>query len=278
MEPSTFAPMQPRLFKITKFQQELGDTFTMTIKPTDNQPAGFAPGQFNMLYAFGVGEAPISVSGDPSEQGVLVHTTRAVGKVTEALCSLRVGDTVGVRGPFGSVWPVEAMRGHDILFVSGGLGLAPLRPAIYHVLNNRSFYGNVGILYGSRRPEDILFKDELSLWRARFDLETQITVDRGSANWGGKIGVVTKLLGVDSFDYPRCVAFVCGPEIMMLNSMQTLLQRGVTANHIYFSMERSMKCGIKRCGRCQWGSAFVCKEGPVFRYDKVATDLKIWEL
>ncbi len=272
-------PMRPRPFRIIEVKRELSDTFTMVLEPEDGGEAVFAPGQFNMLYVFGVGEVPISVSGDPAEGGVIVHTTRAVGKVTLALSALTVGDRVGVRGPFGTTWPVDVAQGKDLVFVAGGVGLAPLRPAIYAAMNDRSKFGNLAILYGARTPEDILFRNELGRWRGRFDLvDVQVTVDRATGNWNGRVGVVTKLIAAGGFDRTRTVAFVCGPEIMMHYAAQALKERGIPADQIYLSMERNMKCAIGCCGHCQWGADFVCRDGPVFRYDVIADQLAIREL
>lgn len=271
-------PMLPRPFKVIEIKRELSDTFTMVLKPEDGGKVHFAPGQFNMLYVFGVGEIPISVSGDASKTTTLVHTTRAVGKVSQALDSLGAGDSIGVRGPFGTFWPVALAEGKDLVFVAGGIGLAPLRPAIYEALNNRDKFNNIAILYGARTPEDLLFIDELAQWRTRFDLEVQVTVDRATGDWKGKVGVVPKLVGTSGFDKATAIAFTCGPEVMMHYTCKALQDRGVTNDRIFLSMERNMKCGVGLCGHCQWGSNFVCRDGPVFRYDQVLADLSIKEL
>ena len=271
-------PMLPRPFRIRSVQRELSDTFTMVLEPEDGGTAAFAPGQFNMLYVFGIGEVPISMSGDSSDSSVVVHTTRAVGKVTIGLSALGVGDKVGVRGPFGTAWPLEAAEGKDLVFVTGGVGLAPLRPAIYAAMKDRKKYRNLVVLYGARTPEDILFGEELSHWKARFDVDVQVTVDRATGDWNGRVGVVTKLVASGGFDRDNTVAFVCGPEIMMRYVAQAMQDRGVPADRIYLSMERNMKCGIGCCGHCQWGPDFVCRDGPVFRYDAIADRLAIREL
>ncbi len=271
-------PMHPRSFRVLSIKKELPDTFTLSLEPEDGSPVVFGPGQFNMLYVFGVGEIPISVSGDPTDSSVLVHTTRSVGAVSSALNSLKAGATVGVRGPFGSEWPLAVAEGRDLVFVAGGIGLAPLRPAIYKAIKERQKFGNISILFGARTPEDILFTKELLRWKARFDLDVQVTVDRSTGDWQGRVGFVTDLVASGGFDPKNSAAFTCGPEIMMLNVVKALHARGLTYDKIYLSMERNMKCGVGFCGHCQWGSSFVCRDGPVFRYDKIADSLNVREL
>ncbi|MBI5021392.1 MAG: FAD/NAD(P)-binding protein [Ignavibacteriales bacterium] len=260
--------MIPEYFRITKTQKDTHDTFTIELEPPKNG-FNFTPGQFNMLYMFGVGEVPISISGDPSDRNKLTHTIRAVGSVTRTMQKLKKGDFVGIRGPFGTHWPAEESIGNDIVIVAGGIGLAPLRPSIYHILSNREKYGKVVLLYGTRTPNDILYRKELEQWRARFDLEVLITVDRAASDWKGNVGVVTTLIPRSHFDPFNTVAMVCGPEIMMRFSVQDLLKCGVAVNNIYVSMERNMKCGIGFCGHCQCGSTFICKDGPVYPYNNV---------
>lgn len=271
-------PMTPRPFKVVKNWDELSDTFSMTLKPEDGGPVMFAPGQFNMMYVFGVGEIPISVSGDPRDSKILTHTTRAVGKVSTALGAMKAGDTIGIRGPFGSVWPVDEAEDKDLIFVSGGVGLAPLRPAIYEALANRKKFKNIAILYGARTPEDILYDQELLHWKSRFDLDVQVTVDRATGDWQGRVGFVTDLVTSGGFDPNNAVAMICGPEMMMKNVITTLYNRGMSYDSIYLSMERNMKCGVGFCGHCQWGSTFVCRDGPVYRFDQVEEAFNISEL
>ena len=276
--PAARDPMLPRLFRIETMKRELSDTFTMTLKPVDGGTFRFRPGQFNMLYTFGVGEVPISISGDPTDPTELSHTIRAVGKTSSALAALKPGDSVGVRGPFGTPWPVDECFGSDVVVLAGGVGLAPLRPAIYSVLAQRERYGNVLILYGARTPEDILFAKELRAWRSRFDLNCQVTVDRVTGKWSGRVGVVTQLLKGGGFDRPHTKALVCGPEVMMRFGIQTLNEQGVTNDRIYVSMERNMKCAVGFCGHCQFGPTFVCKDGPVYQFDSIKDIFKLREL
>lgn len=262
-------PMIPRACRITDFVRETGDTFTLELEPVNGHDgAGFLPGQFNMLYVFGVGEIPISMSGDPKKRS-MVHTTRAVGAVTKAMWQLRAGDQIGVRGPFGSSWPVEEARGNDVVLVAGGIGLAPLRPMLYRLLAHREDYGKIVLLYGTRTPEDILYRRELERWRSRFDLEVYVTVDRATGSWRGNVGVVPNLIRKAPFDPRNTLALVCGPEIMMRYTVQELQKRGVDSNRMYLSLERNMKCGIGTCGHCQCGPVFVCRDGPIFRFDRI---------
>jgi NAD(P)H-flavin reductase len=266
-------PMVPRPFRIDGARRETSDTLTVEIRPMDTGPAsgcGFSPGQFNMLYVFGIGEIPISISGDPNQTGFFQHTTRAVGAVTKALCALKRGDALGVRGPFGAGWPVKESEGQDLVLVAGGIGLAPLRPVLCDVLAKRERYGRVVLLYGTRSPEDILFRRELEQWRGRFDLEVFVTVDRAMQDWRGHVGVVTRLVGRAPFDPLNATTMVCGPEIMMRFAAEELVKRGVPKELIFVSMERNMKCAVGFCGHCQFGPEFICKNGPVFRLDRVS--------
>lgn len=261
-------PMRPEPFVVTAVGRETGDTFTLTLAPVRGRAFPFAPGQFNMLYVFGVGEAPISISGDPAKPEVVVHTIRAVGAVTRAMQGLGKGDVVGVRGPYGTAWPVAQARWRDVIVVAGGIGLAPLRPALYHLLLHRGLYGRVVLLYGARTPQDMLYARELREWRSRFDLDVAVTVDRASPGWQGSVGVVTNLVGHSPFDPENAVAFVCGPEVMIRFAITALARRGVPSANLFMSMERNMKCAIGFCGHCQFGPHFVCKDGPVFPYEQ----------
>ena len=258
-------PMVPVPARVRRVRRELADVWTLALEP-EAPGFPFAPGQFNMLYAFGVGEAAISISGDPAAPKTLVHTVRAVGKVSQALTRLRAGDWVGLRGPFGQGWPVDAAAGSDVILIAGGLGLAPLRPALYRLLAQRARYGRILLLCGARSPSDILFRAELEQWRRRFDLEIEVTVDHASRDWNGHVGVVTTLIARADFDRRHAVAFVCGPEIMMRYAAAELAKAGVAPAAIHLSMERNMKCAVGLCGHCQFGADFICKDGPVLPY------------
>ncbi len=263
-------PMFIEPFVIRRIRKETFDTFSMELESSlGGGGIAFSPGQFNMLYVFGVGEVPISISGDPASKKILVHTTRAVGTVTRAMWKLKPGDTVGVRGPYGTGWPIEQAAGKDVIIVAGGIGLAPLRPVIYYLLANRKNYGKFVLLYGARTPEDILYWKDLEKWRSRFDMEIHITVDRATGSWQGNVGVVTSLIGRAPFDPSHCLTMVCGPEIMMRFTILELQRRGVSDESIFISMERNMKCGVGLCGHCQLGPSFVCKDGPVYNYGQM---------
>jgi NAD(P)H-flavin reductase len=271
--------MVPEVYRVGRRRRDTSDTFTLELGPADGSaPAPFLPGQFNMLYLFGVGEVPISISGNPGRPAPLVHTTRAVGTVTHAMSRLEAGGVLGVRGPYGSHWPVKEATGEDVVIVAGGIGLAPLRPALYRLLAQRERYGKVVLLYGARTPEDILYRKELSEWRAQFDLEVHVTVDRASGPWRGNVGVVTGLIARAPFDPFHSVAMVCGPEVMMRFTVRELERRGVAPERIFVSLERNMKCGLGLCGHCQYGPVFVCRDGPVFRFDAVRDLLDRWEV
>ncbi len=263
-------PMIPTQYKIQRVKKETQDVFTVELIPTEGERKfSFGAGQFNMLYIFGTGEIPISISGNPNKTGVLIHTTRTVGMVTKAMSKLKAGDTIGVRGPYGSTWPVKEAIGNDIVIIAGGIGLAPLRTAIYEILRERESYGRIAILYETRTPDDILFKRELEKLKSRLDLDVQVTVDRAARTWNGNVGVVTTLIPRVRFDPKNTTAMICGPEIMMKYSISELMKSGLSAEKIFLSMERNMKCGIGFCGHCQYGTEFICKDGPIFKYERI---------
>ena len=260
-------PYLPVPMRIVETVRELPGVFTFAFEPEGG--FAFAPGQFNMLYAHGVGEVPISISGDPARPDRLIHTIRAVGTVTNVLERYETGSSVGVRGPYGSAWPLAEVRGRDVCFIAGGLGLAPLRPAIQHVLSHRGDYGAVSILCGARSPDSLLYREELMRWRGRFDCNVQVTVDHAGRDWYGSVGVVTKLVSEAALE-PDDAIFACGPEIMLRFVVHELKRRALPYESIWVSLERSMKCGVGLCGHCQLAGSFVCKNGPVYRFDQVA--------
>jgi NAD(P)H-flavin reductase len=271
--------MLPQPCRVLEIAEEIPGCTTMRVESNGAAgDAGFAPGQFYMIYVFGHGEVPISVSGDPSKTSELTFTVMAVGSVTRALCAVKPGDTIGLRGPFGSVWPVDAVKGRDVIVIAGGLGLAPLRPAIYSMLHKRNDYRDLALLYGTRQPQSIIFPEELESWRKDALIDVEVTVDNAGRDWPGKVGVVTELLKGRNNDPARTSALICGPEIMMRFSAYALLDMGVAAENIHVSMERNMKCALRMCGRCQYGPFFVCADGPVFSFDSVARLFKIREV
>jgi len=271
-------PMVPSLYRVARVARESADTSTLDLVPVAGEMPAFQPGQFNMLYAFGVGEIPISMSGDAADRSCFVHTIRVVGAVSRALVACAVGDVIGLRGPFGTPWPVDAAFGQDVLIVAGGLGLAPLRPAIYAILHQRERYRRVIVLLGMRSPSDIFFADELAQWRARGDVEIRLTVDHADAAWQGDVGVVPSLIPKLGLDPQMTLALVCGPEVMMRFTATALRDVQVPLDRIYLSMERNMKCAIGLCGHCQFGPTFVCKDGPVMRFDRIAQILSVREI
>lgn len=263
-------PMRPRPFRVVTRIQETHDTVTLELESADgHRSRPFSPGQFHMLWAFGVGEVPISISGKPEHPDRIVHTLRVVGAVTKALAACAPGATVGLRGPFGTHWPLEAAVGRDVVIVAGGIGLAPLRPAIYEICDRRDRYGRVAVLYGARTPQDILFAAELRSLADRHQLDVGISVDRASEGWRGRVGVVTTLIPHAGFAPRNALAMVCGPEIMERFTVEALRKRGVPVDGIWVSMERNMKCAVGFCGHCQFGPDFLCKDGPVFPYQRI---------
>jgi len=271
-------PMLPVPSVVRQLVKETPDTFTLTLeRDRGHHGESFQPGQFSMLWVFGVGELPISISGDPAQHDQLVYTVRSVGQATHKLVNSTVGNAIGVRGPFGTGWPIEAARGRDLLLLAGGIGLAPLRPVIYHVLQHRQDFGRLIVLYGSRSPRDLLYRKELAAWARQPDTQVLVTVDYGGLGWRGHVGVVTTL-----FKYARLprrsIAMVCGPEIMMRFVIRDLETQGLSPEDIYLSMERNMKCAVGFCGHCQYGPHFICKDGPVFPYPLVRPLLDKYEL
>jgi anaerobic sulfite reductase subunit B len=266
----------PQLFRVRTRRRETHDTWTLRLEPVDGDGPGVRPGQFTMVYAFGVGEVPISFSGDP--RGPLVHTVRAVGAVTSAICDARRGAVLGIRGPFGNEWPVAGAAGGDVVVVAGGIGLPPLRPALYEILHRRRDFRDVALLYGARTPDDLVFRRELERWHARGDVQVEVTVDAAVEPWRGKVGVVPKLIEGARFDPAATTAFIVGPEIMMRFSAQALLDRGLPPSRIFVSMERNMQCGVGHCGHCQLGPTLICRDGPVYRWDVLTPLLTAREL
>lgn len=266
---------KPIPMKILDIQTELSDFDTYILE----SPAGyqFKAGQFNMIYMPGYGEAAISLSSDPQRPDRLAHTVRAVGDVTKALQKLQVGQHMLLRGPFGSYWPLDQMYGCDIVIACGGLGLAPLRTAIYHILNHRQQYGRVYLLYGSRSPEDLLYTAEYDQWRAG-GIEMHITVDLADRRWRGSIGVVTQLMTRIDWKSDQMRVLSCGPEVMMRFVAYEALGNRVDRDHIFLSMERNMKCAVGFCGHCQMGPTFVCKDGPVFPYGTIESLMQVEDL
>jgi NAD(P)H-flavin reductase len=261
----------PVAARVRDVRRESADVVTLRLEPGAGARAAFAPGQFNMLYAFGIGEAAISMSGDPGDSATTVHTVRALGPVTQAICALPAGAAIGVRGPFGRPWPVAEAEGGDLLIVAGGLGLAPLRPVIYHAVRRRDRYRRVVVLAGARTPADLLYGDEMPSWRAA-GVDVRVIVDRAGPGWTGRVGVVPELIAEAGVDGARAYVLVCGPEVMMRYALPPLERLGVPDERVFLSLERNMKCAAAFCGHCQYGPVFVCKDGPVFSF----AELRRW--
>jgi NAD(P)H-flavin reductase len=268
-------PAVPRWYRVISRREDTADTVTFRLEaPADGLPA-FSPGQFAMLSAFGVGEVPISVSG--IEDGVLQHTVRAVGAVSRALCGVQPGQLIGVRGPYGTSWDLPGARTRDIAIVAGGIGLAPLRPVVAAAIADRRRFGRVVLLVGARTPADLLYPDEIEVWR-RSGVEVALTVDRPDVHWTASVGVVTTLLAPVQLDPQRTIAFVCGPDVMMRFVADGLVALGLPPQRVRVSLERAMKCGAGWCGHCQLGPLLVCRDGPVVTYDQVEELMRIREL
>jgi NAD(P)H-flavin reductase len=271
-------PMLPVSYVVADKRQDLADTWTLELEPAGDGTIGeFHPGQFSMLYAFGTGEVPISVSGGGDAGGRIGHTVRAVGAATSALCAIEPGAQVGLRGPFGNSWPLADAKGGDVVVVTGGIGLAPLRLAIKQLIENRDSYLAVSLLYGARTPDEMLYTDELRSWRDA-GIGVATTVDSAPGEWDGRVGLVTTLIPEAGFEGSRTTAFVCGPEVMMRFVITALQDRGVPTDNIHVSLERNMKCAIGHCGHCQLAHRFVCKDGPVFPVGRIGTLLGVREL
>ena len=265
-------PMRPSRYVVAARRSETYDTVTLMLRPAETPIEPPRPGQFTMLYVYGVGEVPVSVSGfRPGGSGgqVLVQTIRAVGAVTRALCAAAPGDMIGVRGPFGTDWQLHGADGRDVLVVAGGIGLAPLRPVLLTALAERARYDRVVLLVGARSPDELIFTRELDTWRRR-DADVRVTVDHGGAGWTGQVGLVTRLIDDAIEDPADTAAFVCGPEIMMRLCSEALVDRGVPATDIRVSLERNMRCGAALCGHCQLGPLLLCRDGPVVNYADAA--------
>ena len=268
--------MLPDSHVIYKKKIETHDVFSITLD-IEKKRQDFLPGQFNMLYVPGHGEVPISFSGR-NKKGGIIHTIRRTGAVTDKIFTLRRGDSIGVRGPFGRGWPMDSAKSKDVILVAGGIGLAPLRPVIHEIMDNRDRYEKLILLYGTRTPDDILFEKEVHDWLARFDIDVILSVDRSVPGWHGHAGVIPNFIQGTDFNPENACAMICGPEIMMNFSVKALISRGMKPSDIYISMERNMKCAVGHCGHCQYGPYFVCKDGPVFSFPEVSNMIGFKEI
>ncbi len=268
-----FDPHLPHLAVIDKRVQESPTIFTLRLQyeDTDRQQAfEFAPGQFNMVSLFGVGEVAISIVNDPQDSHFFEHTIRVVGRVSKGLEKLQPGDRVGIRGPFGRGWPIEEAKGQDVLLITGGLGCAPLVSVIRYLLRRRDQFGHIHILQGVKHADDLIWRDQYETWSKEHDVNVLLAADVSSGNWPWQQGMVTELIGQLNLRLDRTLAMLCGPEMMMLAAIAQLRELGLADWRMWLSMERNMQCGYGQCGHCQLGPKFVCKDGPVFCYSEIA--------
>lgn len=263
---------QPLEAIVMERTQESPTIFTLQLRLGDAAAQAayrFAPGQFNMLYLAGVGEVPISIMSDPQERDGIGHTIRALGRVTQGLAALRPGDSLGLRGPYGRGWPLPEMEGRDVVLVTGGLGCAPVVSVVHYILRRRERYGKLVIIQGVKHAEDLIWREQYDRWAALPDTQVLLASSQGGALWPWHVGRATELIEQARFDPGRAAALMCGPEGMMRAAAEKLLARGLPESRLHLSMERNMQCAVGRCGHCQFGGAFVCRDGPVFDWGQV---------
>ena len=262
-------PYVPREAEIVGRTQESPNTFTLELRLTDGEPYDFSPGQFNMLYLYGSGEVPISIVADAEDTGILSHTIRALGRITNGLAALKVGDRIGLRGPYGRGWPMREAEDRDVVVVTGGLGCAPSVSIIHHILAHRRRYGHLSILQGVKHTDDLIWRRQYDAWAQLPDVDVHLAADVAEPGWHGHVGLVTALFNYLQLKPDTTIAMLCGPEIMMRASAEGLHGLGIAADAIYLSMERNMQCAVGHCGHCQIGGHFVCRNGPVFPWPEV---------
>ncbi len=271
----TALPMEAEI--LTRREESPG-LFTLHLRLTDSaaqQAYRFRPGQFNMLYLYGVGEVPISIVSDPREARHIGHTIRAVGRVTRGLERLRPGDRLGLRGPFGNGWPLGDCEQRDVIVVTGGLGCAPVTGAVQYLMRRRERFGHVNIVQGVKHADDLLWREQYECWDRMPDTTVLIAADEAGPLWPWHVGRVTDLFDRLRFDPAQAIVLCCGPEGMMLAVAEQLQERGIAAERIWLSLERNMQCGIGLCGHCQLGPKFVCRDGPVFSWREIAPLLRV---
>jgi sulfhydrogenase subunit gamma (sulfur reductase) len=262
----------PHAATVVARTQESPTIFTLQLRLNDAAAQAayqFAPGQFNMLYLYGVGEVAISIMSDPGDRNGIGHTIRAIGRVTRGLAKLQPGDQVGLRGPFGRGWPLQEIGGRDLVLVLGGLGCAPVVSVIHYVLKRRERFGKLVIIQGVKHTEDLIWREQYDHWATLPDTQVLVAADEGTALWPWHVGRVTDLFALARFNPERAAAVMCGPEGMMRVAAESLLQRGLPESRLFLSMERNMQCAVGRCGHCQLGGSFVCRDGPVFSWGQV---------
>jgi NAD(P)H-flavin reductase len=262
----------PHAATVVARTQESPTIFTLQLRLDDAAAQAayrFAPGQFNMLYLYGVGEVPVSIMSDPEERAGIGHTIRALGRVTQGLAVLGPGDRVGLRGPFGRGWPLQEVSGCDVVLVTGGLGCAPVVSVIHYILKRRERFGKLVIIQGVKHADDLIWREQYDRWAKLPNTQVMVAADEGAAFWPWHVGRVTELFGLARFDPGCAVAMMCGPEGMMRAAVGSLQALGLPESRLFLSMERNMQCAVGRCGHCQFGGAFVCRDGPVFNWGEV---------
>jgi len=265
----------PKMADIVRAEMISEKEKLLEFKFKDGSELNHKPGQFVEVSVLGIGECPISISSSPTKRGSFELVVRLVGNVTKAMHNLKKGDTAGIRGPYGRGFDTELLKGKDLIFIGGGIGMVPLRSLINYCLDKRKDYGRVMLLYGCREPKELIFPDERARWETQSDIEYKATVDRCKPddNWKGNVGVITTLIPGLEFNPENTYAIVCGPPIMYKFVVKSLKEKKFSDSHIILSLERRMKCGVGKCGHCQIGPYYACREGPVFNYDEIR-DLK----
>lgn len=274
-------PHLPFEAEVVERLDESASVFSLKLRFTDpevRRAYQYQPGQFNMLYCHGVGEVAISIVSDPTHDDLLDHTLRRVGRTTTALSLLTVGDRIGLRGPYGRGWPLDELRGRDVVVITGGLGCAPSVSVIHYILNRRAEFGWLTILQGVKHHNDLLWRERYEAWAQIPDTEVLLSADIGGALWPWHVGPVTGLFDRVTLTPGRTSVLLCGPEGMMLAAIREIGKRGIDDDAIWLSMERNMQCAVRQCGHCQLGPKFVCRDGPVFRYDEVRSLLGVKSL
>ena len=272
MNKSDLDPYLPLEAIIIERTQESPTIFTLHLRFLDlahHERFLFYPGQFNMLYLYGVGEVAISIVSDPENKDILTHTIRAIGRVTRALQKLQPGDKIGVRGPFGRGWPLDQAKNKDVVVLTGGLGCAPSVSIIQYILARREQYGNLTILQGVKHSDDFIFRKQYALWQKSPDTVIHIAADQAGPKWPWAVGFVTDMIDQIKLDVANTVVMVCGPEMMMNTAIKVFSKKGISEQNMYLSMERNMECGLGQCGHCQYGGLFICKDGPIFAYSEI---------
>ena len=265
-------PYLPHEAEVIERIEEGPNIFTLRLRfsdPAIQRAYYFAPGQFNMLYLYGVGEVPISIVSDPKDDSLYDHTIRVVGRVTAGLNQLKAGDTLGIRGPYGRGWPLDVATGKDVVIVTGGLGCAPLVAMVNYILKRRDSFGHLSLMQGVKHSNDLIFKERFAKLQGVPDVTVYVAADKRDQHWAWYEGRVTDFIPKLDLTPENTICFMCGPEMMMKVAIKLLQERDIADEHIYLNMERSMKCAIGHCGHCQYGGHFICKDGPVFAYPEV---------